>query len=383
MIKNTHAYLLVFLALVGCNDNAPHTPIDTPNTHQPISSASIKADESQNHSKAVDIKTTPSNAISHKSTLQKIADSKIIVLGYHDDFIPLSYTNDSAKPIGYAQEVQLAIVDAIQQKLGQDINIDYQPTHNADSTIDLDCSAIANDTAKHPAMDFSMPIFATSTRILSAKDSGIQDFSDLAGKTVVSVANTTSVEFLQQYKQSNTPKIHIITAKTPQKAFSMLKKKQAIAFVLDDITLAYAKARAQTPSKWQIVGTPQSPKMYACAFLQGDDDFKELVNDTLKTLYTSGQIHDMYQKWFANPIAPDGVNIHFAMPNSLQALIQNTQQNAPNDTFKQMGDTVSDTAKIAVAVAKDATKDATAEAANAVSDAAKTAEAMILNAPAK
>lgn len=58
-----------------------------------------------------------SSADAAGSTIDKIKKSGTIVLGYRDASIPFSYiADDPNKPIGYAHDLQLKVVDALKNK---------------------------------------------------------------------------------------------------------------------------------------------------------------------------------------------------------------------------------------------------------------------------
>ena len=56
---------------------------------------------------------------------------------------------------------------------------------------------------------------------------------------------------------------------------------------------------------------------------KGDIGIKKVMDDAIKATYASGQINDMYKKWFEQPIAPKNINLNFPMSDALKALIAN------------------------------------------------------------
>jgi glutamate/aspartate transport system substrate-binding protein len=57
-----------------------------------------------------------------------------------------------------------------------------------------------------------------------------------------------------------------------------------------------------------------------------DAPFKKAVDDAIIATYKSGEINNIYAKWFTQPIPPKGLNLMFPMSDQLKALIAN-----PND----------------------------------------------------
>ena len=57
-----------------------------------------------------------------------------------------------------------------------------------------------------------------------------------------------------------------------------------------------------------------------------DPQFKKFVDEVLVDLMRSGELARLYDKWFMNPIPPDGINLQMPMSEKLKAAIAN-----PND----------------------------------------------------
>src|SRR4051812_38075486 len=61
-------------------------------------------------------------------TLKKIKDTGAITIGYRESSIPFSYLDDNQKPIGYAMDLCMKIVDAVKTELKMPgIKVNLQP----------------------------------------------------------------------------------------------------------------------------------------------------------------------------------------------------------------------------------------------------------------
>ncbi len=164
------------------------------------------------------------------------------------------------------------------------------------------------------------------TRLLTKKDSGIKDFADLKGKTVVTTAGTTSERLLRAMNDDKKMGMNIISAKDHGESFLTLETGRAVAFMMDDALLAGERAKAKKPDDWVIVGTPQSEEAYGCMVRKDDPAFKKVVDDAIAELETSGEADKIYDKWFKQPIPPKGLNLNFPLSDSMKKLYAN-----PND----------------------------------------------------
>ena len=271
------------------------------------------------------------SATSNSATLDKIKQSGTIVLGYRDSSIPFSYIADNPnQPVGYAHDLQLKVVDAVKQKLNlPDLKIRYNLVTSqnriplvSNGTVDLECGSTTNNKERQQQVDFSTGFFEVGSRLLTAKDSGIKDFADLKGKKLVTTAGTTSERYIRQHEKELGIG-EIISAKDHAESFLMLQNGRAAAFMMDDILLAGEKSKAKDPNNWGIVGTAPIHEIYGCMLRKGDTGFKQVVDDAIKATYSSGEINEMYKKWFLSPIPPKNINLNFTMTDQLKALISN------------------------------------------------------------
>lgn len=263
-------------------------------------------------------------------TLSKIANAKSITLGYRDASVPFSYVGDSSgTPMGYSVELANKIVERIQQKVGvAKLNVKYNLVTSQtriplvqNGTVDLECGSTGVTAERQKQVAFSYGFIYVKGQLLTAKDSGIQGFEDLAGKNVVTTAGTTNERFLKRYNADHKANMFVISAKDHGEAFKMLETGRAVAFYMDDALLYGERAKARDPHHWVVVGKEQSREIYSCMLRKDDPQFLAVVNETLADLYRSGEINGIYQRWFEQPIPPKGLNLEFPMTSELKAII--------------------------------------------------------------
>lgn len=267
-------------------------------------------------------------------TLKKIKDAGVIVLGVRQSSVPFSYEDNKQNIIGYSHEIEMKIVDAVKAKLGMpDLKVRLMPMTSQNKiplilngAADIECNNTTNNEQREKIVGFSNTFFIIGTRLMTTKNSGIKDFSDLKGKTVVTEAGATSEQILGRMNQEKQMGMTIVTQKNVADAFLVLETGRADAYMLDDALLAGARANSSDPGKYVIVGTPQSKEAYGCMMRKGDTAFKALVDATIAKMQTSGEATALYKKWFQTPIPPNGINMDFPENSDMQALFK-----APND----------------------------------------------------
>ncbi len=269
-------------------------------------------------------------------TLEKIQKNGVISIGHRESSMPFSYYGDRQKVVGYSQEFADAIVQSVKQKLGRnDIQVTLTPITSqnrisvlSNGLIDLECGSTSNTVERQKQVTFSNTLFIVQTRLLVKKSSGIKDFADLAGKTVVTTAGTTSERLLREMKQTKGYPQNIISAKDHSEAFLTLESGRAAAFMMDDALLAGERAKAKNPGEFDIVGTPLSKEAYACMIRKNDPEFKALVDQSIKQKMSNGGGDQLYKKWFMSPITPGNLNLNFSESQEMMSQLYKN----PNDT---------------------------------------------------
>jgi glutamate/aspartate transport system substrate-binding protein len=87
---------------------------------------------------------------------------------------------------------------------------------------------------------------------------------------------------------------------------------RAVAFAEDDILLAGLAANSKTPDGFALVGIDgMASDPYALMLRRDDPQFKRLVDTALTSVFSSGEINAIYDKWFAKPIPPRRIVLNF------------------------------------------------------------------------
>jgi len=267
-------------------------------------------------------------------TLKKIADSGAISLGHRESSIPFSYYDSKQQVVGYSHELMLKAVDAIKAELKRpDLAVKLVPVTSQNriplvlnGTVDLECGSTTNNKERAKQVDFSTTLFVVGTRLMTKKDSGVQDFADLKGKNVVVTAGTTSERLLRKYNEESKAGMSIISAKDHGESFLTLETGRAVAFMMDDALLYGEKAKAKKPDEWVVVGKPMSQEPYGCMMRKDDPAFKKIVDAAITKAMLSGEAAKIYAKWFQTPIPPKGLNLNWPASDAVTALFK-----APND----------------------------------------------------
>lgn len=260
-------------------------------------------------------------------TLQRIKETGVIRLGGRDASFPFSYKiNSDSPPIGFSADLCQKVVEAVKARLAlPQLKVEYTMVTPANriplvqnGTIDLECSTTTNTVARAQQVDFAPTHFISSVGAAVKKTSGVSKMAQLDGKTVATVTGSTSIQLLRAYRRNEKLEIGEISGKDVSETFLNLTSGRAVAIILDDVQLAGLIARSQNPGDYQLLDERLRDEPYGFMLRKDDPKFKALVDETLTGLMKSGEIHEIYAKWFTRPVPPANVNLNFPMSGAVR-----------------------------------------------------------------
>ena len=267
-------------------------------------------------------------------TLKKVKETGGITIGYRESSIPFSYLDDRQKPIGYAMDLCMKVVDAVKKDLKMPaLKVELQPVTSSNripllqnGTIDLECGSTTNSVQRQQQVSFGPTYFVINVTAAVKKSSPVRTLADLNGKTVSTTSGTTSVPLLKAYERTKSVSVREIYGKDHAESFLLMADDRAAAFVMDDILLAGQIANSRNPSGYRIIPESLRQEPYSMMLRKDDPQFKALVDKTVDAVMKSGEINRMYAKWFTSPIPPRGINLNFPMTPAIREAFRH-----PND----------------------------------------------------
>ena len=253
-------------------------------------------------------------------TLDRIGKTGKVVIANREASIPFSYVADG-HPIGYSIDICRGIVEGIKAALKRpDLRIEFlQVTSDTriaaikDGKADLECGSTTNNAERRKQVGFTIPHFIAGSRMLVRVDSGIKNWVDLRGKTIVTTKGTTNAKTIMARNDVRSLDIKLIEAEDHSRSYEMVQNKTADAFAMDDVLLFGLRAAATKPSDFAVVGDLLSVEPYSVMFSKTDFALKAIVDKEMARLIDSGEVARLYEKWFMRPIPPKNANLGMPM----------------------------------------------------------------------
>ena len=274
-------------------------------------------------------------AVPYSGTLKKINDSGVVQIGYRENSPPFAFVGADRKPIGYSLDLCEIVLEEIAGELGKSIQARYQPVTPENrfdlvngGQVDLECGSTTNNVERRKVAAFSPTMFVTGTKLLVRRGSGILNFRDLQGKTVVLTRGTVHETAIPKLAERQKLAIKFVFAGDHQESFQILASGKADAFANDDVQLYGMLAQTNSAANFRVVGDFLTYADYALMYRKGDPEFAEVVDRAFRKLAGSREIVAIYNRWFEKPL-PSGVRLNLPMSPHLEELFR--VQGLPSD----------------------------------------------------
>ena len=263
-------------------------------------------------------------------TLSKIRETHKITMAYREASVPFSYLDENKKPIGYSIDLCRRVIDGIRRELKLptlDVGLLAVTSTTRipaiiDGKADLECGSTTNNAERRKQVAFTIPHFVAAARMVVRTDSGIKNWADLKGKTVVTTKGTTTVKLLNDRDKVRALALTLKEGRDHSDSFEMVERAEAQAFPMDDVLLYGLRANAKNPAAFAVVGDPLSAEPYAIMLRKDDAAFKALVDREMGRLINEGELTKLYEKWFQHAIPPKNINMNMPMGYLLRTTLQ-------------------------------------------------------------
>jgi ABC-type amino acid transport substrate-binding protein len=238
--------------------------------------------------------------------LKKIADTKTITIAYRSDATPFSFIDNTQQVAGFSIDLCKRVVNMIERQIKvTGLQVKWLPVTVktrfdavAKGQADMECSSSTVTLSRLKQVDFSSYIFVESTGLLTKVASGLRSLSDMSGKRIAVVAGTTNERAVKTQLARREITATVVPFPTRDEAFAALEDGKADAFASDRLLLVGAGLKARDPKSLHILSEELSFEPYGIVLPRGDADFRLAVNTGLSHLYGSGEIVEIFGRWF-------------------------------------------------------------------------------------
>lgn len=233
-----------------------------------------------------------------QSTLDTVKSRGTLVAGVKSDYPPFGYIDEKGKLVGF----DIEIVNYIAKKLG--VGVDLRPVTSANripmlqsNTVDLLAASLTITRERVEAIDFSVPYIVIGSKFLVKKDSGIEGYAELAGKTA---CYTQGTPWGDKIKQQQSKANALVFQDKPQAVQAVIQGK-CDAYVDDAAPLfVFAKQHPELAA----VGEPSAPAPMGIGMRQNDAKWRNAIDFVLIDMWKDGTYVKLYREFFGTDPDP-------------------------------------------------------------------------------
>ena len=171
-------------------------------------------------------------------------------------------------------------------------------------------------------MAFSPTMFVTGTKLLVRRGSGILNFRDLAGKTVVLTRGTVHETAIPKLAERQKHPDQVRVRRRPRASRSRCSPRaRPTRSPTTTCSSTGCWPRRRPAADFRVVGDFLTYADYALMFRKDDPEFAEVVERAFHRLAGSREIVAIYERWFQKPL-PSGVRLNLPMSPHLEELFR-------------------------------------------------------------
>ncbi|HTS52505.1 MAG TPA: amino acid ABC transporter substrate-binding protein [Burkholderiales bacterium] len=260
-----------------------------------------------------------------QGTLQRIAQTKTIRLGYLKEGIPFSFAEEAGKPLGYSIDLCRRVAAGIQQQLALPaLDVQWVEVTSAnrfdrvaDGTIDLECGTSTNTVGRQKKVDFSLMTWVDGGSFLVKADNPAKRLSDLAGKKIAVMGGTTTEKALRAALSKAYIGAEVVPVKEHLDGLNALDRGTADAYASDRTILVGLALAVGNQMPVALAEEQFSYEPYGLVLRRNDADFKQAVNRVLAELFRTAAVIEIYDRWFGKLGKPSGLLVAMYALNGL------------------------------------------------------------------
>ena len=239
--------------------------------------------------------------VTYESTLDKVLDQKLLIVGTEPNFPPFETKNEKGEFVGFDMDMARLLAAELGVELRFE-EMEFPSLIPALKTgkIDLVLSGMTAKPERAKSVTFSDPYFHTALCLLVNKQAGIATASDVGAKRLVVKQGTTG----QMNAPTLFPEAEVIVMQNETDCANEVAFGRADAFLYDQLSII--KARDKHKDTTTALLEPLSREPYAMAVRHGDERFVTRINEFLVVIRADGRYQELRDTYLAG--VPDAAH---------------------------------------------------------------------------
>jgi len=259
-------------------------------------------------------------------TLSEVRKTGILKIGYREDIPPFSSLAEDGKPQGFSIDICNRIAAYIGQQASlPNLRVEFvrvtaasRLTAVARGQVQLECGNTTSTLSRQELVDFSNLFYVSGASFMTTADVEVNAVGDLQGRSVAVVENTTTLTVLQDQLRNAGVDAKLQVVSSHNQALKLLESGTVDMVAADRATLLGLGFTSEKLQILRLTPVMLSFEPYAFPLPRNDADFRLMVNRALSEIYLTGQIGELWQKWFGSyEVKPTQLLLNVYRLNSL------------------------------------------------------------------
>jgi ABC-type amino acid transport substrate-binding protein len=241
------------------------------------------------------------------ATLDRIKATNTILLGYRESSVPFSYLDQNRAPAGYVVDLCQRVVADLRRDLQLPqlqpkwvpVTVESRIAAVTSGAVDLECGSTTNTLSRQEQVDFSLTTFITGASLIARAGSVVS--GELTNIRIAVVPGTTTETLLKDAMAkagAAASRSSLVSVKDHAEGLLAVSNNTADVYATDRAILIGLVLSAPQPERFALLDRYLSYEPYALMLRRGDPAFRLAVNRSLARVYRTGEIVDVYRKWF-------------------------------------------------------------------------------------
>ncbi len=229
-----------------------------------------------------------------------------VIIGLDDSFVPMGFRQKNGKLVGYDVDLARAVFKQYGIKVDfQTIDWSMKETELRNGTIDLIWNGYTVTPARSKKIAFSLAYQQNQQILVTKKESNINNFKDMQGKTLGVQNGSTGSSVLDEkptlLKNRLKDKKAVLYDTFPE-AFIDLNANRIQGILMDKVYAEYyIKHQPDGNDYSTYMSKDITAENFAVGMRKGDTTLRKKVNSGLRQLQQNGQLKKINEKWFGEP----------------------------------------------------------------------------------
>jgi glutamate transport system substrate-binding protein len=231
------------------------------------------------------------------STMAELQEQGEITIGVKYDVPPFGLLNPQTDEV---EGFDVDLGNYIAEQLGVEANFREATSDNripllVDGTIDLILSTMTITEERDLEIDFSEPYYVANGDVLVPEDSDIQTLEDLNGNRVCTALGSTYADTIRE----EAPDADLRLVDLYSECFDQVQTGAVDAVSTDDVILT---GMVIQDDSLEILGLEYTTEPYGAGIPEGDEEFKQFIDDTIQQYIDDGSWQESYDEWVGQHI---------------------------------------------------------------------------------